>query len=96
MLQDIIEVIPQENYQLYLKFADGKEGIVDVSQLVEFTGVFQTLQDLEFFKTVKVNLEWGTIYWDNGADLDPDVLYSVITGEPISTYHGNQYVKISH
>ena len=89
MLQDIIEVIPQDNYQLYLKFEDGKEGIVDVSKLIEFTGVFQPLQDLAFFKTVKVNPEWGTIYWDNGADLDPDVLYSLITGESISIYHGN-------
>ncbi|MDB9468759.1 DUF2442 domain-containing protein [Dolichospermum circinale CS-1225] len=96
MLQDIIEVIPQNNYQLYLKFDDGKQGIVDVSQLIEFTGVFQLLQDLDFFKTVKINPEWGTIYWDNGADLDPDVLYSLITGESIPSYHGNQYVKISH
>ena len=70
----------------YLKFDDGKEGIVDVSQLIEFTGVFQPLKDLDFFKTVKVNPEWGTIYWDNGADLDPDVLYSVITGESISSW----------
>ncbi|WP_235334783.1 MULTISPECIES: DUF2442 domain-containing protein [Aphanizomenon] len=70
----------------YLKFDDGKEGIVDVSQLIEFTGVFQPLKDLDFFKPVKVNPEWGTIYWDNGADLDPDVLYSVITGESISSW----------
>ena len=86
MLQDIIEVIPQNNYQLYIKFDDGKQGIVDVSQLIEFTGVFQPLKDLDFFKPVKVNPEWGTIYWDNGADLDPDVLYSVITGESISSW----------
>jgi hypothetical protein len=90
MLQDIIEVIPQNNYQLYLKFDDGKQGIVDVSQLIAFTGVFQPLKDLEYFKTVKVNPEWGTIYWDNGADLDPDVLYSLITGQFIPIYGGNQ------
>jgi len=96
MLKDIIEVIHQNNHQLYLKFEDGKEGIVDVSQLIEFTGVFQPLQDLDFFKTVKVNPEWGTIYWDNGADLDPDVLYSLITGKSIPTYRQiNEYEKIS-
>jgi hypothetical protein len=94
MLQDIIEVIPQDNYQLYLKFEDGKEGIIDVSQLIELTGVFQPLRDIEYFKTVKVNPEWGTIYWDNGADLDPDVLYSVITGEAISSYYGNKFDSV--
>ncbi len=43
MLKDIIEVIPHDNYQLYLKFEDGKEGIVDVNQLIEFTGIFTLL-----------------------------------------------------
>jgi hypothetical protein len=32
---------------------------------------------------VDVNPEWGTIFWPNGADLDPDVLYSMVTGEAI-------------
>ncbi len=40
MLKDIIEVHPQENYQLYLKFEDGKDGIIDVSSLVE-SGLMQ-------------------------------------------------------
>jgi hypothetical protein len=83
MLKDIIEVIPQNNYQLYIKFEDGQEGIVDLSQIIEFTGVFAPLKSLDYFQTVKVNSEWGTIYWDNGADLDPDVLYSIITQKPI-------------
>ena len=84
MLKDIIQVIPKENYKLYLKFEDNCEGVVDISQLVEFSGIFEPLQDLNYFQTVKVNPEWGTIYWSNGADLDPDVLYSVVTGEKIS------------
>ncbi|MGD1700639.1 DUF2442 domain-containing protein [Dapis sp. BLCC M229] len=79
MLEDIIEVNHQENYLLHLKFEDGKEGIVDISQLIKFTGIFAKLQDINYFKTVKLNPEWGTIYWENGADLDPDVLYSIIT-----------------
>ncbi len=84
MLKDIIEVQPQKNYQLYLKFEDGKEGIIDISSLVEFIGIFEPLNNLDYFKNVKLNPEWGTIHWENGADLDPDVLYSIITGESIN------------
>ena len=82
MLKDIIAVQPKTGYQLYLKFEDGSEGIVDISQLIKFTGVFADLQNLDYFQQVKVNPEWGTIYWDNDADLDPDVLYSVVTEQP--------------
>ncbi|MEG3904899.1 DUF2442 domain-containing protein [Microcoleus sp. B4-C5] len=83
MLKDISSVQPLENYQLYLKFEDNQEGVVDISQLIEFTGIFAPLQDLTYFNQVKLNPEWGTIYWENGADLDPDVLYSIVTNQPI-------------
>lgn len=86
MLKDIVEVKYIENYQIYLKFEDGAEGIVDINKLIEFKNVFAPLQNLEYFKTVKINPEWGTIYWENGADLDPDVLYSIVTGKPIPNY----------
>ena len=86
MLKDIISVKPLEGYQLHLKFEDEKQGIVDISQLIEFTGIFAPLQDLAYFKQVKLNPEWGTIYWENGADLDPDVLYSIVTNQAIPTY----------
>lgn len=83
MLKDISSVQPLENYQLHLKFEDNQEGVVDISQLIEFTGIFAPLQDLTYFNQVKLNPEWGTIYWENGADLDPDVLYSLVTNQPI-------------
>ncbi|MEG4055346.1 MULTISPECIES: DUF2442 domain-containing protein [unclassified Microcoleus] len=83
MLKDISSVQPLENYQLHLKFEDNQEGVVDISQLIEFTGIFAPLQDLAYFNQVKLNPEWGTIYWENGADLDPDVLYSIVTNQPI-------------
>lgn len=94
MLKDIIEVKPLNNYQLYLKFEDDQDGIIDLEEIIEFVGIFQPLKDLDFFKTVKINPDWGTIYWENGADLDPDVLYSIITDQSldIETAEGQQVI----
>lgn len=86
MLKDIIEVKPLDNYQLYLKFEDNQEGIINLEQLIKFEDIFSPLKDLEYFRTVKINPDWGTIYWDNGADLDPDVLYSIITHQSIQLF----------
>jgi hypothetical protein len=86
MLKDIISVNPLEGYQLHIQFEDETQGIIDISQLIEFTGIFTSLQDLNYFQQVKVHPEWGTIYWENGADLDPDVLYAIITNQSIGTY----------
>ncbi len=93
MLQDIIEVQTRENYQLYLKFEDGNAGIIDVSEVIDFIGIFEPLKDLDYFKTVKLNPEWGTIYWEHGEDLDPDVLYSVITGQSIPNFQIQKSIK---
>lgn len=50
---------------------------------MELTGIFEPLKDRSFFEKVQVQSEYGTICWPNGADLDPDVLYHKITGQPI-------------
>ncbi|ARV61506.1 molybdopterin-guanine dinucleotide biosynthesis protein A [Nostocales cyanobacterium HT-58-2] len=90
MLKDIIAVEPLENYQLRVRFEDGVEGIVDVSQMIKFTGVFASLQDQENFAKVEVNPEVGTVQWQSGADLDPDVLYATITKQSIPQYQLNK------
>jgi hypothetical protein len=66
-----------------LRFENGVTGDIDVAAMVAFTGVFAPLQDRRYFCQVQVDPDLGTICWPNGADLDPDVLYSVITGEPL-------------
>lgn len=86
MLKDIVAVKPLADYQLWLRFEDGAEGVVDVSQLIQFSGIFAPLQDLAAFAQVRIHAELGTIIWQNGADLDPDVLYSIVTKSPIPTY----------
>ncbi len=82
MLQDIVEAIPLADYQLKVRFEDGATGVVDLRQCVSFTGVFAPLEDRAQFAAVQVNAELGTVCWPCGADLDPDVLYALVTGAP--------------
>ncbi|MGD9645480.1 MAG: DUF2442 domain-containing protein [Pirellulales bacterium] len=82
MLNDIVRVEPLDDYRLRLWFDDGAEGIIDVSKCVTFTGVFASLADRREFSRATLNAELGTVVWPCGADLNPDVLHSLITGVP--------------
>lgn len=83
MLKDVVFVKPLDGNRVSLSFEDGVTGEVDLAALVEFRGVFAPLADKAFFDQVEVNAELGTIVWPNGADIDPDVLYSLVSGEPL-------------
>jgi len=83
MLKDIVEARAVGGHRLFLRFEDGVEGEVDLSKLVKFNGIFAPLRDATEVEKVRVDPELGTVCWPNGADLDPDVLYSVVTGQPI-------------
>lgn len=83
MLKDIVEVRALEGYSLYIRFEDGVSGEVDLRDLVPFDGVFEPLQDPREVARVSLDPEIGTISWPNGADLDPDVLYARISGQPL-------------
>ena len=89
MLKDIIEVRPLDGHRLFLRFEDGVEGEVDVAKMICFEGVFAPLVDRVEFSKVRANEDTGTVCWPNGADLDPDVLYSCVTGEPILEFEMN-------
>ena len=70
-------------YRLRVTFEDGVEGVVDVAMLVPFVGVFGPLRDEAVFRQAYVEPELGTVCWPSGADLDPDVLYAQISGQPL-------------
>ena len=80
MLKGVVEARAMEGYRLFLRFEDGTQGGVVVSDLVPFQGVFAPLRERVLFQQVKVSKDLGTVYWPNGADVDPDVLYAQITG----------------
>lgn len=85
MLKDITKVKLVGDYKVQITFEDGVAGTIDVAALISFKGVFAPLANPDYFAKVAVNPEIGTICWPNDADLDPDVLYSMLTGEPLPT-----------
>lgn len=83
VLVDVVEARAVGGHRLFLRFADGVAGEVDLDRLVRWEGVFEPLRDPRRFASVRVDVELGTVVWPGGADMDPDVLYSAVTGKPI-------------
>lgn len=83
-IPSVVSVEQTGPYRLRLHFDDGVEGEIDVRGTTTFEGVFEPLSDPGFFSRVRVDEDAGTIVWPNGADLDPLVLHSKITGIPIA------------
>jgi hypothetical protein len=68
-----VEVL--DEFKVRLEFDTGEVKEVDLDPLLR-GAIFEPLrQDPSLFRQVRVDHELGTIAWDNGADLDPDVLY---------------------
>ena len=55
--------------------------ITVIATLLIFMGsVFRQIRENpDVFRSLKVDEKMGTIYWDNGADIDPDVSYLRLT-----------------
>ena len=80
-LPDVIAVRFLGDHRLRLRFDDGVEGDLDLSDRLDFEGVFTPLRDPEYFARVRVDPEAGTICWPNQANIDPLTLHCWVTGE---------------
>ncbi len=84
MFPRITNVRHIQDYRLELVFSDGVQVEFDFkNKIVGRGGVFTPLEDIDFFRQVRVDPEAGTLVWPNDVDLDPDVLYSEATGTPL-------------
>ena len=62
-----------DGFRIWLRFADGATGEVDLSQ--ELKGpIFEPLRRVEFFRSFKLHPELRTLVWPNGADFAPEFL----------------------
>ena len=81
MFYDIVQVIPNEDYTVYVYFEDGKIVWYDAKTLLK-KKVFEPLKDINFFMNACTILN-GTLAWDvtgtrdcsKCLDIDPEMLY---------------------
>ena len=74
-----VAVAPREGFRIWLRYADGVEGEVDLSDMAG-KGVFAAWLKPGFFDRVRIS-EWGSVTWDDEIELCPDALYLEITGK---------------
>ncbi len=68
-------VTPLERFILRLEFTDGTQRDVDIEPFLHGPVFAPQRADPDVFRSVRVDPRAGTLVWDNGADIDPDVLY---------------------
>jgi len=63
------------DFRVRLEFSDGSKKEIDLEPYLHGPIFMPIRNDPIMFRSVKVDKRSGTIVWDNGADIDPDVLY---------------------
>ncbi|MBI2873749.1 MAG: DUF2442 domain-containing protein [Firmicutes bacterium] len=69
-MKRIVDAGARGGYRVWLKYNDGTEGEVNLSDLAG-RGVFKVWEDRRVFETVRVT-EGGALMWEGGLDLCPD------------------------
>jgi hypothetical protein len=80
MYWDIVEVRPEPDYCLFLRFKDGLMGRVQLRR-DELTGVLSPLLDAQFFK--RVFIDQGAVAWPGQIDLAPDAMYAQVASQSL-------------
>ena len=71
-LAEVIDARHLGGHRVWVKFDDGLEGEVDLSDLL-WGQVFEPLKDPAYF--ANFTIDW-TLTWPNGADIAPESLYA--------------------
>ena len=75
MYWDVVEVKAESGHRLFVRFADGTSGKVQVD-LLELSGVLAPLRDPSFFDRAYV--DHGAVAWPGDIDLAPDAMYEQV------------------
>lgn len=75
MYWDVVEVKPEPDYCLFVRFKDGLTGRVQLPR-EKLTGALAPLLDVKFFEQVFV--DHGAVAWPGDIDLAPDAMYAQV------------------
>lgn len=76
-----------DGYRVRLEFTNDTRKDIDLAPYLHGP-IFEPIRnDMQMFRAVRVDHRAGTIVWDNGADIDPDVLYKGLTPAWMETEH---------
>ena len=75
----LTEVKPLKNYRLRVKFSDGEQGEVDLSNFAG-RGVFALWNDYSQFEKVRIGTS-GELIWNDEVDMDGLAIYLKLTGK---------------
>ena len=90
MIHKVVQVIPFEDYKVYVYFEDGRIVCYDVTPLLD-REVFKPLRDVKCYKESCTVMN-DTLAWDISGDrdetrcidIDPDTLYALDQVEEIA------------
>lgn len=74
-----VEVKPLPGYRIWIRYADGSEGAVDLSHLAG-RGVFALWNEAGRFEGVHIGPGFA-IAWSDDVELCPDAIYLRLTGK---------------
>ncbi|HET9135005.1 MAG TPA: DUF2442 domain-containing protein [Candidatus Kapabacteria bacterium] len=82
MIHQIRKIVAVHDLVLALEFDAGEVRQINFEPVLKEWGaspdsIYRELLDVNNFRKVHVTPEWETIYWENGIDLDPNVLYDM-------------------
>lgn len=75
------EVHPRADYRIWLRYADGVAGEIDLSHLAG-KGVFKRWDEPGNFESVRITSH-RAIAWDDEIELCADALYLQLTGKSV-------------
>lgn len=75
----IMSVEVLNGFKVRLGFSDGSLRDIDLERYMHGPVFDEIRKSPSVFRTVQVDERGGTICWENGADIDPDVLYHGLT-----------------